>query len=612
MPRQQSLHLDLGAVAGAHEELPPLAALFLIHFDTKKGYTIEWARTCDGVDLDGVEFKSLPSGLHNLQEDLVYFVHGAYAGVSAFVNVKAGEEERGALMVSAGVLVPLSYGRLGRSWRHAENLKGLARRYTMEPTTHKPFEDYYEEFKPRDNNIDNAIEDAQSPTSINDPKNLGHTRTRSVSETRTFVVPGQTLSQFHPALSLGEFMDTFGPLVFPIYRAALARKRILLVGHAPVEMACNFVYDISILSNIPLSVADLLPTEPSRLKPLFNIGVHDIPLLETEAKIRAETENPPDAEHGAWVACTTDEILSMKRNLWDVIIHLPPPHAKQAKEKVWPTVETNQGLPIKATQRDLRRFRALVKSLKNRYRRKQSLFLDTEDDELGQPIICAPGQIDTDTEEPGNIESLCEKLTWREMAYSGFMWWASAGEQQHHDAEAEDGRLLLDTHFTYTPTVADHNTSWSDSDNDDDVSPFAATSSSTSPPTASHRLSSRRRRRRSVIHRRSTNLRQEGVGSEEMDLIAYFHRMTQRVFSVLVDAVATAEGDDGSEGDEVILVGGEQDTGIHVSLEDVERMGLDRYSESDAEIVAELVGRWWGREVQVEKSRMSCCGVECG
>jgi hypothetical protein len=77
--------------------------------------------------LDGVEFKCLPSGLHNLSEDLVYFVHGAYAGVGAFLHVDAGAEERGALMVSAGVLVPLSYGRLGRSWRHADGLKELAR-----------------------------------------------------------------------------------------------------------------------------------------------------------------------------------------------------------------------------------------------------------------------------------------------------------------------------------------------------------------------------------------------------------------------------------------------------------------------------------------------------
>lgn len=79
------------------------------------------------VDLDGVEFSSLPSGLHNLKEDLVYFVHGQYAGVSAFVNVPAGDEERGALMLSVGALVPLSYGRLGRSWRHAEGLKALAK-----------------------------------------------------------------------------------------------------------------------------------------------------------------------------------------------------------------------------------------------------------------------------------------------------------------------------------------------------------------------------------------------------------------------------------------------------------------------------------------------------
>lgn len=39
------LHLDLAPVG---EELPPLAALFLIHFDTKKGYTIEWQRAADG------------------------------------------------------------------------------------------------------------------------------------------------------------------------------------------------------------------------------------------------------------------------------------------------------------------------------------------------------------------------------------------------------------------------------------------------------------------------------------------------------------------------------------------------------------------------------------
>lgn len=54
------------------------------------------------------------------------------------------------------------------------------------------------------------------------------------------MLSGLALSLHHPALSLLDFLDTFGPLVFPIFRAALVRKRILLVGPAPVEQMCNF------------------------------------------------------------------------------------------------------------------------------------------------------------------------------------------------------------------------------------------------------------------------------------------------------------------------------------------------------------------------------------
>lgn len=55
-----------------------------------------------------------------------YFVHGQYAGISAFVNRPSVESERNAVMLAVGVLVPLSYGRLGKSWRHAAGLKKLA------------------------------------------------------------------------------------------------------------------------------------------------------------------------------------------------------------------------------------------------------------------------------------------------------------------------------------------------------------------------------------------------------------------------------------------------------------------------------------------------------
>jgi hypothetical protein len=109
-------------------DLPPISALFLIYFDIKAGYTIGWKRSLPGVELEGVvEYKSLPSGLHTVNEDLIYFVHNDHAGLSAFVNAPAAEESRNARMIAVGAMVPLSYGRLGRCWKHAEKLKSLAK-----------------------------------------------------------------------------------------------------------------------------------------------------------------------------------------------------------------------------------------------------------------------------------------------------------------------------------------------------------------------------------------------------------------------------------------------------------------------------------------------------
>ena len=56
-----------------------------------------------------------------------YFMHDdEHAGISAFINRTTNKWERNALMLAVGALVPLDQGRLGRSWKHAEKLKGLA------------------------------------------------------------------------------------------------------------------------------------------------------------------------------------------------------------------------------------------------------------------------------------------------------------------------------------------------------------------------------------------------------------------------------------------------------------------------------------------------------
>jgi hypothetical protein len=91
------------------------------------------------VKLDGVvEYKSLPSGLHNCDSDLVYFVHEQYAGISAFANRPAHESERNAHFAAVGILVPLTYGRLGRSWLHAHQLRRLVAYASMPRYCHVP------------------------------------------------------------------------------------------------------------------------------------------------------------------------------------------------------------------------------------------------------------------------------------------------------------------------------------------------------------------------------------------------------------------------------------------------------------------------------------------
>lgn len=275
---------------GLLPELPSISALFLIDFDVKAGYTIIWKQAVPGLELEGVvEYKSLPSGLHTVPDDLIYFVHeDGYAGLSAFVNAPTDEAgARHARMIAVGVLVPLSYGRLGRAWRHAEGLKAMAASLARDRKQTRVLDEYWEHCGTRDpGRQPDPIKDSPMASPALGKRSIpqGHARNRSASEGGLLMQPGHRLSPFHPAWSLNNLLDTFGPLIFPIHRAALLRKRILISTHAPVNEVCNFgmLFPISILScllallNCPSSIQHLhsrqhptLRIRPSRtIRPL--------------------------------------------------------------------------------------------------------------------------------------------------------------------------------------------------------------------------------------------------------------------------------------------------------------------------------------------------------
>lgn len=68
-----------------------------------------------------------------------------------------------------------------------------------------------------------------------------HDRHPNMSESTMLEPSGRgLLTPLHPARSTTDLLDTFGPLVFPLYRALLMRKRVLLICRPPLRQSCHF------------------------------------------------------------------------------------------------------------------------------------------------------------------------------------------------------------------------------------------------------------------------------------------------------------------------------------------------------------------------------------
>jgi hypothetical protein len=193
-------------------------------------YTIAWKRTATDISLDNaVEYKSLPSGLHSLDSDLVYFTHEGCAGLSAFARGQASAEQRNANFVSVGILARRDgeFGRLGRGWLLAGRLEKMAAALAEDPEAVAPLEAFWEE-------------QTSKPHGQPWTDTKGHSRARAISTVSAVTKEDERLPAYHPALSILQYIDVFGPLVFRLQQAALLRKRILFVGSPPVRAMCEF------------------------------------------------------------------------------------------------------------------------------------------------------------------------------------------------------------------------------------------------------------------------------------------------------------------------------------------------------------------------------------
>jgi hypothetical protein len=357
----------------------------------------------------------------------------------------------------------------------------------------------------------------------------------------------------------------------------------------------------------------MLPSESLvRLRPLFAVGIHDIPLLEELSKPPAPSQTlaeDEDVETSStqsntqplgWLACTTDEILVMKPTLYDLVVEMPSTHLDQpaanSAQRKRPLIKlAGSQQEIKATQRDWRRYKLLRRAL---HPLRKALVPqgngaihedeEEEDDQDGDsnsdtaPLLRSLTNIkeaDEDGDDEDERDSV-EPTTWSELAYQGFMWWASAGEQDEssRDEEAKDNDLLGDL-ADVARRKADK-VRYQDEDEVDSEDESNQLLGDNSP------------------------LEDKGKGrvdaSVEMEIISHFHRITKSIFEVAQEHVS----DDGNEDDE------DYDTKIpRFDTEALRSMGLDAWSNSDRAFVANFVELWFERDVRVDSGSVEWCGV---
>lgn len=396
--------------------------------------------------------------------------------------------------------------------------------------------------------------DQATPQSEEEPP-TGYQKPRGLSVS-TLLSPGthHFLPAYHPALNLPETLKSFGPLIFPIFRSVLSHKRVLILGEAPVELMCDTVYNLSVLSALTRTTENVLPAsyhEGHKVRPLFNVGIADIDFLEN-------LRYP-------WIACTTDDVLTTKPHLFDILVLLPGSNVShKVSNRTYPKViksapELTKTLPresIRATQRDARRFVA-VKAILN-------------DLPSGAEVTIPESSIDTDSRNSDatvivDRKEAVEPLPWSVIAYTSLIWWASAGDSRSGLMEAEELANEQDE---------------------------------------------------ALLH----DVFSEEDTTKEVALVAYFHKLSALMFTVLGNAVNRQSRDleryrddttnDNDGADQGLLDSStDESEPIEISEEDVRTMGLDIWSESDREFIATMIESVWKRKAIVRGGVIECCGI---
>ncbi|KZT66324.1 hypothetical protein DAEQUDRAFT_813671 [Daedalea quercina L-15889] len=290
-----------------------VVAIFHAAFHPTQGNVIHWSlKASEDVDLSHVEYSCLPSGLHLLESDVVYFTKDDHQGVCVFHRQQTAEEgHRGYRLSSLGILLAKSVRP--RPWLHVPALKTLF--YTIftslgdwgvlipAETDWEPARVFFEERKVRQPDLGGA----------GDWRGWGAELERD----------GATLDT-DPTIHLPHLLRILGPSSLTLYKHVLGRRRILIYTLPPVEAACilcQVAADICYQwqngdADAPID-HDTQPAPRLKGKSIEGVKVLGMITLNDLSKLDEESKSGR-----GWIACTTDAIFLERPSYYDLLIDL--------------------------------------------------------------------------------------------------------------------------------------------------------------------------------------------------------------------------------------------------------------------------------------------------
>ena len=411
---------------------------------------------------------------------------------------------------------------------------------------------------------------------------------------------------------------------------------------------------------------------PSRLPALFSVGVHDTPILSSsqfessEGWVACTTDNilaskpqfydtlitlPPNysklAEAKVWPQATSSSGTDMKATQRDLrryqVLRRGIRHLKHR-------LNSRGRTPLGTSKRN-------------------SLFMGgVESSDTEQNTTTNTDEIFEDDDPSAADAQIVESQSWSALAYDSFMWWASAGEKRTDlDEEEESDRALLSTAAMTEPPTAQP---FTDTPQPDETHLESGT---TVPAETSKMASAQDNTLDTPGGLALPPIGSSSLDTLEANIIAFFHRFTERILTVVADVIDSQDREeDDNDNDENDIEDEDQDQNQDISKpndtsaaqispaqqtttttttnnndtdpssqtpllnpttkpddddddhqsshppplpavkvfpDDLLRMGLDIWSESDRTFVRDLIGLYWGRECVISRGTVECCGV---